>query len=76
MAVSLKALGIDQLGVEERLTLVEQIWDSIAADSAAVPLTPEQRQELERRLAAHAANPDDAVPWSEVRESLSKLLGK
>ena len=76
MAVSLKALGIDRLGVEDRLTLVEEIWDSIAADSAAVPLTPEQRQELERRLAAHEANPEDTVPWSEVRESISKLLGK
>jgi putative addiction module component (TIGR02574 family) len=53
----------------------EVIWDSIAADAAAMPLTPEQRQELERRLAAHEANPEDAVPWSEVRESLSTLLG-
>jgi putative addiction module component (TIGR02574 family) len=76
MAVSLKALGIDRLGVEERLTLVEEIWDSIAADSTALPLSPEQRQELERRLAAHEANPEDTVPWSDVRESLSKLLGK
>jgi putative addiction module component (TIGR02574 family) len=76
MAVSLEALGIDRLGVEDRLTLVEEIWDSIAADSTAVPLTAEQRQELERRLAAHEANPSDTVPWSEVRESLGKLLGK
>ncbi len=76
MAVSLKALGIDRLGVEERLTLVEEIWDSIAADSAAVPLTPEQTQELERRLAAHEANPEDVVPWAEVKASVSKLLGK
>ena len=76
MAVSMKSLGIDRLGVEDRLTLVEEIWDSIAADSTAVPLTPEQRQELERRLAAHTANPEKAVPWSEVRESLKKLLGK
>jgi putative addiction module component (TIGR02574 family) len=43
---------------------------------AAEPISPEQREELERRLAAHEANPEDAVPWSEVRESLSKLLGK
>jgi putative addiction module component (TIGR02574 family) len=69
MAVSLKTLGIDRLGVEE-------IWDSIAADSMAVPLTPEQRKELELRLAAHEANPEDTVPWSEVRDSLSKLLDK
>jgi putative addiction module component (TIGR02574 family) len=76
MATSMKALGIDRLGIEDRLTLVEEIWDSIAADSTAVPLNSEQRQELERRLAAHEANPEDTVPWSEVRESLGKLLGK
>jgi putative addiction module component (TIGR02574 family) len=76
MVASLEALGIDRLSVEDRLKLVEEIWDSIATDSTALPLTPDQRQELERRLAAHKANPEEAVPWSEVRESLNKLLGK
>ncbi len=76
MAASLKALGIDRLGIEERLTLVEEIWDSIAVDSAAVPLPPEQAQELERRLAAHEAAPDDVVPWADAKASISKLLGR
>ena len=39
MNASIKSLGIDRLPVEERLALVEQIWDSIAADSSAVPFT-------------------------------------
>src|SRR5260370_32723621 len=43
MSVSLKSLGIDRLGVEERIALVEEIWDNTAADSAAVPLTTPQR---------------------------------
>ncbi len=76
MAVSLKALGIDRLGVEERLALVEELWDSIASDSAAIPLTSEQSQELERRLADYEANPNEGVPWSEVKASINKLLGK
>ena len=76
MAVSLESLCIDRLDIEDRLALVEEIWDSIAADSVAVPLTHEQAQELERRLAAHEANPDDVVPWACVRASVSTLLGR
>jgi len=76
MSVSLKSLGIDRLDVEERLALVEELWDSIASDSAAIPLTPEQAEELQRRLADYEANPNEGVPWSEVKASISKLLGK
>jgi putative addiction module component (TIGR02574 family) len=74
MAVTLKSLGIDRLGVEDRLALVEQLWDSIAADSGAVPLTPAQRIELERRVADHRAHPDDVVSWDEVKASLDDRL--
>ena len=76
MAVSIKSLGIDRLGVEERLKLVEEIWDSIAADSAAVALTDAQRAELDRRIADHEANPNDVVPWEDVKASISERLRK
>ena len=74
MSASLKSLGIDRLSVEERITLVEEIWDSIALDSAALPLTDAQRAELDRRLAEHEANPDDVVPWEDVKASIGQLL--
>lgn len=76
MAVSLKSLGIERLGIEERLALVEELWDSIAADSAAVPLTQPQRDELDRRIADHEANPDDVVSWEEVKTKLTERLKK
>ncbi|HEX9810716.1 MAG TPA: addiction module protein [Burkholderiales bacterium] len=76
MAVSLKSLGIDRLGVEERLALVEELWDSIAADSAVVPLTEAQRAELDRRIAEHEASPGDVVPWEQVKASVTERLKK
>jgi len=76
MAVSLKSLGIERLGIEERLTLVEELWDSIAADSSAVPLTEAQRTELDRRIAEHEASPDDVVPWEEIKTSITERFKK
>ena len=67
MAVTMKDLGIDRLCVEDRLALVQEIWDSIAVEPDQLPLTEAQRRELERRLAAHAASPGDVVPWEEVK---------
>lgn len=76
MNASIKSLGIDRLGIEERLTLVEEIWDSIAADSAAVPLTEAQRIELQKRIEEDDAHPDDAVPWEQIKAATLSRLGK
>ena len=76
MSATVKSLGIDRLGVEERLALVEEIWDSIVADTAALPLTEPQRAELERRIADDDANPDDVTPWEEVKASTLSRLGE
>jgi putative addiction module component (TIGR02574 family) len=60
-----------KLSVAERIKLVGDIWDSIATDSPdALELTDEQREELQRRLEAHDADPESAVPWQQVRDEL------
>jgi len=45
-----------RLPLEDRIQLVEDLWDSIAADQNLLPLTPEQRAELDRRLDSYAAD--------------------
>jgi putative addiction module component (TIGR02574 family) len=57
---------IETLSVEERLRIVEAIWDSIAAEPENLPLTDAQRDEMDRRLADDLANPDAGIPWEEV----------
>jgi putative addiction module component (TIGR02574 family) len=61
------------LPVDERILLVEDIWDSIAAFPEAVPLTEEQREELDRRLAAYHQNPESGLSWEEVKGRLRGL---
>jgi putative addiction module component (TIGR02574 family) len=74
MSSTLQTLGIDQLSVPERLTLVQEIWDSIAAEMERAPLSEAQRQEEDRRLAAHKLNPQAAIPWEQVEaEALARL---
>jgi putative addiction module component (TIGR02574 family) len=74
MSPSLASLGIDQLSVADRLTLVHAIWDSIASDSDAVPLSESQLAEIRRRAAKHDAGQSTTVPWEEVeKEALATL---
>lgn len=47
---------LKDLPVDERIRVVEDLWDSIAADQKALPLTAEQKAELDRRLDAYEAD--------------------
>jgi putative addiction module component (TIGR02574 family) len=76
MSPTLQALGIDRLSVADRIALVQEIWDSIAAEAERSPLTEEQKQEIDRRLAAHQANPQAAIPWEQVEAEALARLGK
>lgn len=60
-----------KLSISERIQLVEDIWDSIAAEAPdTVELSQAQKAELHRRLAAHHADPSTAIPWEQVRSRL------
>ena len=60
-----------KLSVSERIQLVEDIWDSIAAEAPdTVELSQAQKDELHRRVAAHHADPSTAIPWEQVRSKL------
>lgn len=60
-----------KLSVAERLRLVEDIWDSIAASPDTLPVTDAQRRELDLRLTEYRSNPAAGRTWPEVRDSLS-----
>ena len=65
-----RASDIVELSVAERTEMVEDIWDSIAAVPEAVPLSEDQKKELDRRLEAYHLSPDAGSPWSEVKQRI------
>jgi putative addiction module component (TIGR02574 family) len=54
------------LPVNERVRLVEAIWDSISAAPEALSLTQWQKEELDRRLAEYEADPDSGATLEDV----------
>ena len=61
---------ITRLSPEERLRLIEQLWDSLEGED--VPLPPAQASELERRLATFDADCARAVGWDDLKEELAR----
>jgi putative addiction module component (TIGR02574 family) len=56
-----------ELSVAERIQLVEDLWDSIAADSANVRLSARQTEELDQRLDRLEQLPSEGVEWSTLK---------
>ena len=76
MTTILQQLGIDRMTITEPIALAQEILDSVVAEQPRPPLSDAKRRELDRRLADHAANPADAVPWEEVEAAALKRFGQ
>lgn len=59
-----------ELPADERLQLVEAIWDSLIEVPEAVPISDDVLDELDRRLMAYYDDPSSARPWREIKEAL------
>jgi putative addiction module component (TIGR02574 family) len=67
MIASFQSPDYSHFSVAERIVLVEQIWDGIAAEQEAIPLTPAQAAELDRRLESYRQSPAAGASWEEVK---------
>lgn len=63
----LQDLGIDQLPFDQRVELVQEIWDSIAREMGMLPPTLDERKELESRVAEDETSPADVSSWDEIK---------
>lgn len=66
--------NLRKLPVDERIRIIEDLWDSIAADQSALPLTPEQQAELDRRLDAYESDCNPGRPAEDVIADIRRRL--
>ncbi len=59
-------IDIGSLSVDERLQLVEKLWESLTATPDTIPFTAAQRAELNRRLDDLERDGGVGIPWEEV----------
>lgn len=69
----ISASDLVKLPIQERIQLVEDIWDSIADVPETLEIPEWHRKELDKRLEAYHKNPKVGSPWSDVR---SRILGE
>jgi putative addiction module component (TIGR02574 family) len=64
---------VQKLSLQEKILLVEELWDEIAAAGEAIPLPDWHKGALDESLADYAKNPREGSPWDEVRK---RVLGR
>ena len=60
-----------ELPIAERLQLVEEIWDTIAAVPEALPLTDADKLLIDERLEACRRDPQAGSAWEEVHARIT-----
>jgi len=74
MGVTAKSLGIDKLDVANRLSLIGELWDSVSAETEALPLSAQMKAELDSRIAEADANPKSGISWDKVKgDAIARL---
>jgi putative addiction module component (TIGR02574 family) len=61
-----------RLSAADKLSLVSELWDDLAAHPEDVPVAPELIAELDRRMEAYRKDPTQVTTWDAVKE---RLLG-
>ncbi|BAZ86795.1 MULTISPECIES: addiction module protein [Nostocales] len=70
MDISVTLNEIKALSIADRIRIVQDILESIAAEQAYPDLTTAQKRELDRRISDYEANPDNVMTWEEIKSSI------
>lgn len=74
--MTMNGTSVFDLSPAEKLLLVEDLWDDLAATPAAVPIHDWQKEELARRKANLQSNPASGLSWDEVKRRIRQRYGR
>jgi putative addiction module component (TIGR02574 family) len=74
--MSTATTSVFDLSPAEKLQLVEDLWDDLAATPESVPVHDWQKEELARRKANLANNPSSGLSWEEVKRRVRSRYGR
>jgi putative addiction module component (TIGR02574 family) len=63
---------LKNLSPSQKLALVFEFWDDLAAHPAEVPVTVGQIAELDRRMEAHRTDPAQVTTWEAIKTRISR----
>ena len=69
-------ISIFDLSPAEKLQLVEDLWDDLAATPDQIPVHDWQKQALDQRRANLIANPGSGQAWEEVKRRIRARYGR
>jgi putative addiction module component (TIGR02574 family) len=67
-ATTMNSASVFDLSPAEKLQLVEDLWDDLAATPGEIPVLDWQKQELARRKANLMKNPGSGLSWEDIRQ--------
>jgi putative addiction module component (TIGR02574 family) len=70
------AVSVFDLSAAEKLQLVEDLWDDLAATPSGVPVHDWQKEELARRKANLMNSPASGLSWEEVKQRIRSRHGR
>jgi putative addiction module component (TIGR02574 family) len=74
--MTLDSGSVFDLSPSEKLQLVEDLWDDLAAAPETVPIHDWQKEELARRKANLLSNPASGLSWDEVKRRVRSRNGR
>jgi putative addiction module component (TIGR02574 family) len=74
--MNLDAFSVFNLSPPEKLQLVEDLWDDLAATPSEIPVHEWQKEELARRKANLMSKPSSGLSWDEVKRRVRNRYGR